>query len=127
MALSLFLAKFLGIYMLIVATIWLIRRNQFEAAIKDIILSRGVLALTGAIHLIVGLSIAISHPIWEWNWRGLITLIAYFTILQGIIRLAFPEEARNSLLKSFKKGYWIWIASLIVIGIVLTYYGFSGR
>lgn len=124
MTVSLFLAKFLGLYMLIMATLWLTRKKQVEAAIKNIMSSSGVFALTGAIHVIAGLMILISHPVWELNWRGLITILGFLTLIQGIIRLAFPERSKDFLLKSIKQNHSIWISFLIVVGAILTYFGF---
>jgi hypothetical protein len=124
MELSIFLSKFVGIYMLIIATIWLVRKKQFEAGVRSIISSNGLFSLTGAIHLIVGLTMAISHSLWELNWRGLITLLAYVAIFQGVFRLAFPEQAKQSTLQSLEKGYWIWLLFLFVVGIILTFNGF---
>lgn len=124
MELSIFLSKFVGIYMLIIATIWLVRKKQFEAGVRSIISSNGLFSLTGAIHLIVGLTIAISHPLWEFNWRGLITLLAYVAIFQGVFRLAFPEQAKKFTLRSLEKRRWIWLIFLFAVGIILTYNGF---
>lgn len=118
------LAKFLGIYLLIIAAIWLTRKEAFEKAIRDIILSDGMFALSGAIHIIIGLMIAILHPIWTVDWKGLITLIAYTSIIQGVVRLAFPAQSRRNILKSLEKGYWIWIALTGCLGLILAYNGF---
>lgn len=125
MGLSIFFAKFLGIYMLIIAAIWLTRKEQFETGVRDIISSKGMLALTGAIHIIIGLIIAISHPIWTLDWKGLITLIGYLSLLQGILRLSFPVQAKINILKSLDKGYWVWMAIVVVLGLFLTYNGFA--
>jgi hypothetical protein len=125
MELSSFLAKFLGIYMLMIAVIWLARKKQFEAGVRSIILSSGLLSLTGAIHLIVGLTIAISHPIWEFNWQGLITILGCLAIFQGVFRLAFPEQAKKATLKSLEKGSWTWRLFLLIVGVILTYNGFT--
>lgn len=119
------LAKFLGIYLLIIVTIWLTRKKSFEKAIQDVILSDGMFALSGAIHIIIGLMIAILHPIWTVDWQGLITLIAYSSIVQGIVRLAFPTQSRRNILKSLQKGYWIWIVVAGSLGLILTYNGFT--
>lgn len=121
---SSFFAKFLGIYLLIIVAIWLTRKESFETGVRDIILSDGMLALSGAIHIIIGLTIAILHPIWVFNWQGLITLIAYISLAQGIIRLAFPVQSRKNILKSLEKGYWIWIIVAGTLGAFLTYKGF---
>lgn len=122
---SIFFARFLGIYLLIIVGIWLLRKESFEAGVKDVISSTGMFALTGAVHIIVGLAIALLHPIWSANWQGLITLIGYTSIAQGILRLAFPIQARQNILKSLDKGYWIWIAVAGSIGIILTYNGYT--
>jgi uncharacterized membrane protein HdeD (DUF308 family) len=82
-------------------------------------------ALSGAIHIIIGLTIAILHPIWTADWRGLITLIGYISIIQGVIRLAFPIQSRDNVLKSLEKGYWVWIVVAGTLGIILTYNGFT--
>lgn len=117
-------AKFLGIYLLMIVAIWLTRKESFEKAIREIILSDGMFALSGAIHIIIGLMIAILHPVWTFDWRGLITLIAYVSIVQGVARLAFPVQSRRNILKSLEKGYWIWIALASTLGLILAYNGF---
>lgn len=118
-------AKFLGIYLLIIVIIWLTRRDSFEKGIHDIISSDGMFALSGAIHLSIGLMIAILHPLWTPDWRVLITLIGYISIIQGIVRLAFPVQSRKTILKSVEKGYWIWIVVAGSLGAFLTYNGFT--
>lgn len=117
-------AKFLGIYLLIIVAIWLTRKESFEKAIRDVILSDGMFALSGAIHIIIGLMIAILHPIWTVDWKGLITLIAYTSIIQGVVRLAFPAQSRRNILKSLEKGYWVWITLAGSLGLILAYNGF---
>lgn len=123
MDLSIFLARFLGFYFLIVAVIGLIRKKQFETLLIDTVSSKSLLAFTGILSLLFGLAIAIAHPVWEWNWRGLITLLAYLSIVKGVIRLAFPSEAHEWILKWVHKGYWTMIAILAVLGLYLAYYG----
>lgn len=117
-------ARFLGVYMLIMAAIWLTRKKQFEGCIRSVILTEGSFALTGAIHVMVGLILMLSNPIWELNWKGLVTLIGFLSILQGVFRLAFPEEAKKLIMKSVEKGHWIWIIFLIGLGTFLAYFGF---
>jgi hypothetical protein len=124
MDLSLFLARFWGIYFLIMAAIWIFRREQFEITLRQISFSDGLLAITGIIAIIAGLMIAIVHPIWELNWKGLITLIAYLAIFQGIMRIAFPNQVQSVATKMLDKGFIVSVLILVVLGGVLTYHGF---
>ena len=127
MDLSILLAKLLGIYMLIIAALWILRKDQMDALIKDFISSKGLIAFSGSMTILLGLSIAIEHPIWQLNWRGLITLLGYIMIFRGIMRFAFAEKVQQNALKIISKGYWIMIAVLIVLGGFLTYCGFVLR
>ena len=89
------------------ALLWLFRKRQIEAACKDIVASKGLLAVSGEISFIIGLAIAIDHPIWEYNWKGLITLIGYLLILkrnppfcvpQSREKMGLQDDERNGVL-----------------------------
>lgn len=122
---SIFFAKFLGLYLLIITAIWLIRKDPFETEVRDVLQSKGIFALSGAMQIIIGLIIVILHPSWTADWRSLITLLGYFAIIQGIIRLAFPVEARRFFLRSLDKAHWVWLLVAGALGLILTYNGFS--
>jgi hypothetical protein len=123
MEVSLFLAKLLGIYLLIIAVVAIANKRQVMIFIKDILSSPGLLAVLGIFNILLGLAIVIIHPIWEWNWRGLITLFGYLSIIKGIVRFGFPNLCRLDL-KTFEKGYWIIWPLLLILGVYLTYAGF---
>ena len=111
--------------MLIFAAVWLFRKDQIDKTIKDIVRSRGLLALSGWMSLILGLAIAIQHPIWQLGWRGLITLLGYLMIVKGVFRLGFTDQEEKYTLMMVRKGYWALIALLVVLGAFLTYNGFA--
>jgi hypothetical protein len=125
MELSLFLAKVLGLYMVIVAIIFLVRKQQFENVIYGMLGDSGLLAFAGALNLISGLAIVIGHPVGEVSWRGLITFLGYVMIVKGIARLAFPRETGNFDRMVIQKGYWVMFFVIAIIGVYLTYNGFA--
>ena len=125
MELSIFLAKWLGIYMLILAAIWIVRKEQIDVSFKDIIASKGLIAFSGLMNILFGLAIVIGHPIWQLNWIGLITLLGYLMIIKGIMRLVFVEKEQKYMSRMLDKGYWPMIAILIILGGFLTYSGFT--
>ncbi len=126
MELSIFLAKLLGLYMLIIAAIMLFRKNTFQFAIHEMISSIGLIIFIGILNLIVGLAIVLGHSVWEWNWRGLITLLGYLSLIKGVSRIAFPQE-EIKMAKSVMQGwgYWVVWGITLVLGIFLTYKGFG--
>lgn len=124
MELSLFLAKLIGIYLLIVAADLLLRRHELEGAVKDFASSKGLLVLSGSLSLLFGLAIVIAHPVYEMSWRGLITLLGYLLIVRGCMRFAFPSHIQKKLVSLFHRGYRIIFVILLILGIYLTYSGF---
>jgi len=124
--LSLFLAKLFGIYLLLVGVLWAVRGDVISEVLEDFFASRPMLFLSGLLALAIGIAMAISHSIWELNWRGLITLIGYLSIAKGIARVGFPEvtqRAAGFLLKDTRS--WIWISIVLVLGGYLTWVGFT--
>ena len=124
MGLSIFLAKLLGIYFLIVAVLWVVRKDQLDASFKDVVSSKGLIVFSGLMNILFGLAIAIAHPILQFSWIGLITILAYLMIIRGIIRVIYPEHEQEMMGKLMNKGYWPTIAVLILIGLFLTISGF---
>lgn len=125
MELSIFLAKLLGLYMLIVAADLLLRRKELEKAVKDFASSKGLLVFSGSISLLFGLAIAIAHPVCTWDWRGLITLLGYLLILRGVHRIAFPTTIQKRVVSLFHRRHSAIFFVLLALGLYLTYEGFT--
>jgi uncharacterized protein YjeT (DUF2065 family) len=125
MIISFFLAKLLGIYFLLIAAIWLVRREQFEKLGGDMVASDSLLGLSGIISLIFGIIIVLLHPVWVWGWPVIITLIGYISILQGILRIGFPSTVQK-MVPRMMKIHWIPWGIVTVLGLFLTYEGFFG-
>jgi hypothetical protein len=125
MELSIFLAKWLGLYLLIVAADLLLRRHELEGAVRDFASSKGLLVFSGSISLLIGLAIVIAHPVYEGDWRGFITLLGYLIILRGAVRVAFPTHLQKRILSFFHRSYWAVFLILLIVGVYLTYSGFT--
>lgn len=93
MALSIFLARFWGWFLLFEAVIYLVRMNVFLERLKD----KGFALLDGYLSLTFGLATVIAHNHWSTDWRVLVTLLGWFFVLRGVARLAFPEQVSQKL------------------------------
>ena len=125
MELSMFWAKLLGLYSLIIALELLVRKHEIEKAVKDFASSKGLLMFSGSISLLIGLALVISHPVYEATWQGFITFLGYVLILRGIWRITFPSRLHKKMVTCFHQGYWGIILILLIIGGYLTYIGFT--
>jgi hypothetical protein len=126
MALSIFLAKILGVYLIIMFLLFATRKEEVTQAIKAFLADHGLILISGDISLIAGLAILIGHPIWVWEWPLVITLLGLLMVIRGILRIGYPActiRWGNSLLRSRQAWSWTMIVSLI-IGIFLLAHGF---
>lgn len=124
MMLSLFLAKLIGIYFLVVAAVWIFRKKQFETGYSQIFASSGLLMLDSMIKLAIGLAIAIAHPLFTFDFRGVVTLLGYLAIISGVIRLTYPNKIKAFTLAMLGRYNLIAIIVLVVLGAFLTVSGF---
>ncbi|MCH9626538.1 MAG: hypothetical protein S4CHLAM2_01600 [Chlamydiales bacterium] len=128
MTLSIFLARFFGLYFVIIGFFYLLRREFIRKAARQIFDQESLVILSAVISLIIGLLIVVSHNVWEFNWRVTITIIGYLTLLKGLMRFFVPHQTDKKMLIKLLSGdnpLYLGIVCLI-IGFFLTYEGFLG-
>ena len=126
MEISVFLAQFWGLYFLIMAFLFLFRRESLNLLIGLMEDKRSVMVL-GFISLIIGLVAILIHNIWVADWRVIITILGWIALLKGITLLGWPENPKNKNLaaKMLNKAYfWSYFIFLLLMGGFLLYMSF---
>jgi hypothetical protein len=72
--------------------------------------------------VIIGMILITFHNVWVKNWTTVITVIAWISLIKGIMLIAFPKFI--SLFKDVYKNNFIWGLVVIIIGLVFGYLGF---
>ena len=124
---SFFLAKAIGIYLLIVSISMIINMPYFFIRIQLLMHDPNAMFITGFMTLILGILMVLSHNVWEWNWRVIVTIIAWLTLFKGISVVACPAyliDLTNSVSASKATVYAAAVIDL-VLALVLCYYGFG--
>jgi len=114
MAYSIFLAHVIGWYCVIMGLFLLFRRDQVGVIAKDVLAHRGLVVIAAVMTFILGLLLVFSHNIWVAAWPVVITVIAWLTLIAGVVRLFFPEE----LTRVWRK--WLSNPSAIIITAAIT-------
>lgn len=127
MDISKFLAKVLGLYLIIVSVIMLVNINQFTVNVTALLNDSPLMFVTGFFTLILGVVMVVSHTIWQWNWRVLITIISWLTVLKGIALLLYPQYLDKTSILVFHSVNSSYISASIdlIIGLMLSYFGFK--
>lgn len=127
MNVSKFLGKVLGIYFIIVSIAMFLNMQQFIIYVNSLINNASLMFVTGFFTLILGLLMVVSHNIWRWDWRVLITLIAWIALLKGISIIFYPYFIDHATIL-FIHNLHIAYASAgvdLVLGLLLSYFGFK--
>ncbi len=125
-ALTLFLAKILGIFMIMGALALAVNKYRWENLVGEIEDNHLSMLLAGTIALLVGLIIVLMHNVWRADWSIIITVFGWLGVLKGIMIFLLPSWGVG-VLKKFMSLNLLHFSALIwfVVGVILTLGGFG--
>jgi uncharacterized protein YacL len=123
---SKFLSRILGLYLLIVSTAMFVNMQQFSANVNQLMHEPSLLFVVGIFTVIIGLLMVVSHNIWQWNWRVLITIIAWLSLIKGASILFFPLFIDKLSTLFVQNSKFAYVSAVIdfILGLILCYFGF---
>ena len=83
-----------------------------------------VVYLSGTLMFVGGLSIVRAHNIWARNWTVLVTLVGWFSLLLGLLRMFAAGQYRQAAAETRPAVFLALEAALLVIALVITYQGY---
>ena len=127
MALSIFLAKVIGLLFVIMGLLFFFYKKNFKIIFKAMA-NEEAMVLSGYLSLVLGLCMVVGHDFWYGGiWRVIITLIGWLALIKGIVRLACPKYTVKMIHKLRKKDSILqaMVVFMMVLGAYLAYMGFS--
>jgi hypothetical protein len=127
MELSLFLAKILGAVFTAFSVAGLMRPKIISDALRDFDHESFARLIAGCAGIGAGMAVILSHTVWSWDFRGLITLFGWTALIKGVSYLLMPKQAvdfTKSMMKS-KSQMQVMLYSMLAVGLYLLYSGFS--
>ncbi len=123
---SKFLAKVIGIYFIIITLAMFVNMQQFIANVNQLMIHDSLMFVTGFVTLILGILMVVSHNIWQWSWRLIITLIAWISLLKGASIIFYPHFLNQITLTFMRNPNVGYCAATIdmCLGFLLVYFGF---
>ncbi|MDI9818727.1 MULTISPECIES: hypothetical protein [unclassified Legionella] len=123
MELTIFLAKVIGWYFVIVSLFMLTRQEATKSLIADVLAQRALLFFMGIVTLIIGLLLVLSHNVWVMGWPVIITLIGWLVLISGILRLTSSKLTTKIGNWWLKNPAYLVVAAVIylLIGLYLLY------
>jgi uncharacterized membrane protein HdeD (DUF308 family) len=122
-----FIAKLFGLYLIIMGALVLTKKKSVMPAISDIIKNRALTIVLGGLSLAAGLAIVISFQQVSLTPTGLISLIGYMMVIEGVVYLSLPLKAVQKIVRSFGNKQWYMASGVVAVlaGIYLAGFGFN--
>jgi len=124
---SLFLARIMGLYLVIAFVAVLINKKMISGLIKDTAKDTALIMFGGATALIIGLLVVLTHNVWTVGWVGLITLLGWICLVKGALMLLMPQKAPSLSVKMSDGLITFCSLIMLILGAFLAYIGFLGQ
>lgn len=123
---SIFLAKAIGLYFVIISLSILIKTERFQDIIKKFIDSDTEMLTSGFFTLILGIIMVLFHNVWTLDWRVFVTLISWIVMIKGILLINYPPTIWKRLVEFYHSRNLRIIAVIyLVVGLWFCWKGFS--
>ena len=84
-------ARMLGGMLFISGAGILLNSEGYRATADEFLSGVGLIYMSGIMALVAGLAIVYLHNVWTKDWRTLLTLIGWFAVIDGTLRVVFPQ------------------------------------
>ena len=124
---SIFLAKLLGPYFIIVAIGILFNLKTYQKLMGDFVKNSALIYLGGVIALFFGLLVVLFHNVWMASWAVIITIFGWAGIIKGAWLIIFPNTVAK-FTEAYQKKTTLLVVHLIIIlaiGILLAVKGYG--
>lgn len=126
--LTLYLAKLIGLYLLIIGISIIFKTAHYQKSMKELCKSDALMMLISIMPLVIGLSIILGHNVWVKSWATIITIIGWIIFIAGLVRLFFYKKVMQIISKKAEQKTFLITMGVIcaLFGAALTYLGFKG-
>lgn len=124
---ELFFAKLFGLYFIIVGSLIMLRRDSLIPAVIRFARDRALVLIFSALEIAAGLALVIAYPVVGSSVPGIISLVGYILVIEGMFYLAAPAAFMRAMIGYFNKPLWFVIGGFLSIlaGIFLAGRGFG--
>ena len=123
---SIFLARLLGPPLAVVGVGILLNPASYLAAIVDMLRSPGLLYLAAVLGLLGGVALVLVHNVWDRDWRIIITLLGWITIVDSASWILLPRLVLRFWSPMMATSVLPVVAGglALLLGAVLCFYGY---
>ncbi len=116
-------ARIIAIYYVVMGIRMFTGGLNLSKMLKEFEDSSALALITGFIMMVLGVLLVQYHNIWVKDWTVIVTIFGWALLLKGILYALHPRTL-FSWGRKFVKTHNSWGAIIILIGLVMGYFGF---
>ena len=123
---SIFLARLLAPVFLPVGIGALLNREGYRKLADEFLRSDALIYLSGLLIMTAGMAVILTHNVWAADWRVLITLLGWLTVIGGALRIVMPQrvETIGRWFIEHPSSLTIAAAIWLAVGVILAFFGY---
>ena len=125
--LTIFLARTIGLFMVLLVAGFLVRGGTaIEATIED----EGVMISYAIISLAMGVAMVIGHNVWSGGALPVVvTLVGWLVLAKGFLLLVLAPDEMSAMVQrmGYAEHYRLLLMPALVLGLYLTWGGFTSQ
>jgi hypothetical protein len=123
---SIFLARLIGPLLLVMGVGMLANREGYRGMAEEFLASRALIYVAGLLAFVPGLAIVLVHNVWAFDWRVIITLLGWLSLIGGIFRLLAPQQVTAVGSAMLARPKYLTGGGIVVLalGAVLSLFGY---
>jgi hypothetical protein len=95
MSASKYIARLIGPLFLVMGLGMMAEPDTVRALSAEFLSNLSLIYLAGMLALVAGLAIVNAHNLWVADWRIIITILGWLSVIGGVIRLLFPAQVQS--------------------------------
>jgi vacuolar-type H+-ATPase subunit I/STV1 len=128
---TLFLSRLIGLYCIVIALSMMTRRQATVETVTALLQNPSMMLIIGIVTLAAGLAVVLAHNIWSGGALAVVvTLVGWITLIKSLFFLFLPPEMEAGLFLGqlhYRQLFYMYTAISLVLGVYLTYGGFTSR
>ena len=114
---SIFLAKLIGPLFVALGLAMLVNPAVLHAMAEEFLRSYALIFLSGLLTLVAGLAIVNVHNSWTRDWRVIITVLGWLSVIGGVLRIVLPQAVASIGMTFFSQRFTPIVAGLVMLAL----------
>jgi hypothetical protein len=130
MKLTVFLAKFLGLFLIIESLSMLAQKAAMLELVTSLMQDRPLLFIVEILGVLGGLAMVLGHTVWSGGLLPVIvTIIGWVALIRSVALLFIPHQAMLNLISAInlEQNYYLFAGISLLVGVYLTAAGFARK